>query len=325
MGLLTANKTTLKELGKDEFWLQDLIAKDPKILGLGDLILEGREVQVSSGGRVDLILLDQNTEPETEYLVEVQLGPTDPSHIIRAIEYWDLRRNEIPSREHCAVLVAEEITGRFFNVINLIKAPIIAIEVSTFTLKCPDGKEHFTVIFNRVYDNFSQELSTQNLPVDRNYWIKRSSNCSMLLIDALIGRINRLLNKNYKPNYTKYYVGLKEPSGRTTAFINFYPRKNFIRMNFRLPRNSKYDQRLDNSGLDYSYDNYFKLYSLKIPCPRKAVLSENESGNIKASSTGGRSENATNKLEQNLSEVLDKNILSLIDFFIKEAAAYNGI
>jgi len=87
MELLTANKTNLRELGKDEFWLQGLIARTPEILGLGDLILEGREVQVSSGGRVDLILLDQNTEPETEYLVEVQLGPTDPSHIVRAIEY----------------------------------------------------------------------------------------------------------------------------------------------------------------------------------------------------------------------------------------------
>lgn len=301
MKLLTANKTNLRELGKNELWLQGLIARTPEILGLGDLILEGREVQVSSGGRVDLILLDQNTEPETEYLVEVQLGPTDPSHIVRAIEYWDLRRNENPSREHCAVLVAEEITGRFFNVINLIKVPIIAIEVSTFKLKCPNGEEHFTVIFNRVYDNFSREPSIQNSPVDRNYWIRRSSECSVKLIEALINHVNKLLSKSFSPNYNKYYIGLTEPSGRGIAFISFYPRRRFIRMNFRLPRDKKYDQLLEQSNLEYSYDNYFKLYSVKIPCP------------------------AGNRLEENAIESLNQEIISLIDFFIKESASYNNI
>ena len=72
-------------------------------------------------------------------------------------------------------------------------------------------------------------------------------------------------------------------------------------MNFRLPRDKKYDQLLEQSNLEYGYDNYFKLYSVKIPCP-----------------TG-------NKLEENAIEGLNQEIISLIDFLIKESASYTNI
>ncbi len=42
------------------------------------------------------------------YEIEVQLGETDPSHIIRTIEYWDLVKRKWPQRQHFAVLVANE-------------------------------------------------------------------------------------------------------------------------------------------------------------------------------------------------------------------------
>jgi hypothetical protein len=57
-----------------------------------------------------------------------RLGMTDESHIIRTVEYWDTERRRWPQYEHVAVIVAEEITGRFFNVISLFNGfiPIIA-------------------------------------------------------------------------------------------------------------------------------------------------------------------------------------------------------
>jgi len=56
--------------------------------------------------------------------VEVQLGSTDESHIIRVIEYWDVERKRYPQYDHCAVLIAEEITARFLNVIGLFNGTI---------------------------------------------------------------------------------------------------------------------------------------------------------------------------------------------------------
>ena len=99
-------KVALRSVGKDEKWLQDQIAADPSVLGLGDLTLFRKELKQSSGGRVDMLLSDP--ENETMYEVEIMPGATDPSHIIRTIEYWDIETRHYPNREHRAVIVAEE-------------------------------------------------------------------------------------------------------------------------------------------------------------------------------------------------------------------------
>lgn len=66
-----------------ENWVQDIIADDPSILGLGDLILRDRERIQTRAGRLDLLLQD----PETYklYEVELQLGATDETHTIRSV------------------------------------------------------------------------------------------------------------------------------------------------------------------------------------------------------------------------------------------------
>jgi hypothetical protein len=87
-------------------------------LGLGDLVLRDRERRQTKAGRLDLLLQDPNSYKR--YEVELQLGPTDETHIIRCIEYWDIERKRYPQYEHCAVLVAEDITSRFLNVVSLV-------------------------------------------------------------------------------------------------------------------------------------------------------------------------------------------------------------
>src|SRR2546423_10172203 len=97
----------LRDLG--ERWVQQQIVDDPSSLGLGDLVLKDRERRQLRAGRLDLLLQD----PETlkRYEVEIQLGATDASHIIRAVEYWDHERKRYPQYEHVAVIVAEDITS----------------------------------------------------------------------------------------------------------------------------------------------------------------------------------------------------------------------
>lgn len=101
---------TLKGHAKlNEKWVQDRIADDPQILGLGDVILKDRERNQPRAGRLDLLL--QEADGNRRYEVEIQLGKTDESHIIRTIEYWDVERKRYPQYDHTAVIVAEEITS----------------------------------------------------------------------------------------------------------------------------------------------------------------------------------------------------------------------
>ena len=113
----------------NEKWLQSLIAADPSVLGLGDLIVKDIERRQPRAGRLDLLLSDPETL--TRYEVEIQLGAGDEAHVIRTIEYWDIEKTRYPQYEHVAVLVAEDITSRFLNVISLFNKaiPLIAIQL----------------------------------------------------------------------------------------------------------------------------------------------------------------------------------------------------
>ena len=76
------------------------------------------------------ILLKDPVDNNAMYEIEVMLGETDPSHIIRAIEYWDNEKRKYPQRQHYCVLVAESFDRRYFNVIQILSlnVPMIAIQ-----------------------------------------------------------------------------------------------------------------------------------------------------------------------------------------------------
>ncbi len=78
----------------NEKWVQDRIAEDPAILGIGDVVLKDKERIQPRAGRLDLLL--QEADGNRRYEVEIQLGATDESHIIRTIEYWDIERKRYP-------------------------------------------------------------------------------------------------------------------------------------------------------------------------------------------------------------------------------------
>ena len=167
-----------------ERWLQDEIVKDPSILGLGEVIVRSQERNQPKGGRLDLLLEDQDSA--IRYEVELQLGVVDESHIIRTIEYWDIERKRYPQYEHVAVIVAEEITSRFFNVIGLFNGfiPLIAIQLNALEVNgC------LTLNATRVLD--LQTLGTEDddrpaLVTDRPYWDTKSSKQMLSVVDHLI-------------------------------------------------------------------------------------------------------------------------------------------
>src|SRR5947209_446411 len=118
----------------NEAWVQAVIADDPSLLGLPSTIVKDKERSHKGAGRLDMLLQDE--DGTGRYEVEIQLGASDESHIIRTIEYWDLERRKYPQYEHTAVLVAEDITSRFLNVVSLFNGfiPIMAIKMTAIEM-----------------------------------------------------------------------------------------------------------------------------------------------------------------------------------------------
>ena len=121
----------------NERWLQDIIAEEPSILGIGDVILKDKERIHQGAGRLDLLL--QEADGSDRYEVEIQLGATDESHIIRTIEYWDIERKRYPQYNHTAVIIAEDITSRFLNVISLFNGSIPLMALQVKAIETSDG------------------------------------------------------------------------------------------------------------------------------------------------------------------------------------------
>lgn len=246
----------------NEAWVQNCIAEDPSILNLGDLILRDKERPQPNAGRLDLLLQDTNTD--RRYEVEVQLGRTDESHIIRTIEYYDIEKSRYPQYDHCAVIVAEEITGRFLNVIKLFNGhiPIIAIQMKAYLFE-----DKPALIFTTVVDEIPLGLVEEDEGIaeiaDRNYWLKRSTEKSVKLADSMLSIIKKL-DPEYEITYKKFFIGLAK-DGSANNFISFKPRKSFVNLQIKLPYSDEIQNKINDSELDdIGYDRTYGRYRLKI-------------------------------------------------------------
>lgn len=247
-----------------ERWLQNEITKDPSIIGLGDLeVLEYERRQIN-GGRLDLLLHDESAK--VRYTVELQLGATDETHIIRTIEYWDNERSRNPHIDHIAVIVAEDITTRFLNVIQLFNKsiPLIAIQVSALEVG-----DNITLNFVKVLDiastiGWEEDGSATTPTSDRNTWLKKSSPESMALADNFLKLIHEIVgDERLELKYNKYYVGLAE-NGIPDNFVQLKPQRQAVRVEFRIPRDEELTSRIEEN-LDFiSYDIGWGLYQVRL-------------------------------------------------------------
>lgn len=247
----------------NESWLQDIIAKDPAILGLGDLDLKDKERKQPNAGRLDLLL--QDTDINKRYEVEIQLGKTDESHIIRTIEYWDIERKRYPQYEHCAVIVAEEITSRFLNVISLFNGhiPLIAIQITAYKIK-----DEVFLTFTKILDEISYGLVAEDEEIneiaDRNYWetIKGTSK-TVKLVDKFIELIVSII-PGYQAKYNKHYIGLAKDN-ITDNFIIFRAKKSFMRCEIRMEQSEQIENDIEQTGLTLlDYDKRSRRYRIKL-------------------------------------------------------------
>ena len=248
----------------NEKWVQSIIANDPSILGLGDILLKDMERKQPRAGRLDLLFQDENNR---RYCVELQLGKTDESHIIRTIEYWDLEKKRYPQYEHVAVIIAEDITSRFLNVISLFNShiPIIAIQMNAIKLDDQIGLQFVTVLDETALQNYNEDEEPElQISVDRSYWEEKATKETVTLADKLLVLIHKQIDKNINLKYNKFYIGL-ERTGLINNFITFKPRKMNIIIQPKLERNSDYDTMIENTGLDFlDYDARGGRYRIKL-------------------------------------------------------------
>ena len=246
----------------NERWLQDIIADDPSIIGIGDVILKDKERIHHGAGRLDLLL--QDADGNERYEVEIQLGATDESHIIRTIEYWDIERKRYPQYNHTAVIIAEDITSRFLNVISLFNGsiPLMAIQVSAI-----ETSEGVGLHFTKVLDVQSLGLVDEDEEVaeitDRDYWLKRGTPKTVAMADKLLSYVVEL-DPDAQLNYNKFYIGLKI-NGRSKNYAIFRPKKSFIGVEIKVAQTEENDELINQAEITtLDYDKRYGAYRLRI-------------------------------------------------------------
>lgn len=248
--------------GLNEKWVQERIAENPAILGLGDLVLKDKERIQPKAGRLDLLL--QDPDSTRRYEVELQLGSLDESHIIRTIEYWDIERKRYPQYEHTAVIIAESITSRFLNVLSLFNAniPIIAIQMNALKYEDKVGL-HFTTVLDHVPRGLVDEDEETQEVTDRTYWEGKANKKMLALVDQLYEMV-KAIDPELELKYNKFYIGLGK-QGVSSLFTLFRPRKNFVRIEPRLEKSTELETRLESAGLDMmDYDSRWSRYRINL-------------------------------------------------------------
>lgn len=255
-----AERIILKDTPEfSEKWVLDKISDDPKILGLGNLLLFQKEKIQPGAGRLDLLLQDENDE--TRYEVEIQLGKTNESHIIRVLEYWDVEKKRNLNFNHVAVLVAEDITNRFLNVISLFNGaiPLVALQMESYKIE-----DRMILIFTKVLDQRLIGIEPPPPPpTDRPYWEKRATKKTVELADELMKLVNKL-DDTLVLKYNKFYIGLAH-DGQPYNFIAFKPQKTVIKVQLKLPESDEITQKFENAGLEIlDYSTREGRYSIRL-------------------------------------------------------------
>ena len=244
----------------NEKWLQDIIAEDPSIIGIGDVILKDKERIHQGAGRLDLLL--QDADGIERYEVEIQLGATDESHIIRTIEYWDIERKRYPQYNHTAIIIAEDITSRFLNVISLFNGSIPLMAIQVCAIQTAEGVGlHFTKVLDVQQLGLVDEDEEVAEVTNRDYWLKRGTPKTVGMADKLLSYIHEF-DPDAELNYNKFYIGLKINS-RSKNYAIFRPKKNFIGLEIKMPQTEENDEMINQAeiaNLDYSKRyGYYRL------------------------------------------------------------------
>lgn len=251
----TLNLVSIRDNGLDEYWLQDYICQNPECLSLGDIELVSKEKKQSSGGRLDILMKGSDDEL---YEIEVMLGETDETHIIRTIEYWDIEKKKRPKRQHTAVLVAERINTRFYNVINLLSnsVPIIGIQANMYRMG-----EEVSMIFTKIIDSFEEpEIEEEGSASYGIKYLKEKYPETAEVIDILTPVVINVCSDNrinHRKNGATFFIG-----GSKRIVVNRRGNKQAsIQYKISDEDRGSVEELLDQSSISFDYKNgYIRIW-----------------------------------------------------------------
>jgi hypothetical protein len=254
----------------DEEWLKKQILANPSILTLGELDVVSRERIQWKNGRLDMLLRDDTGEKM--YEVEVMLGKTDETHIIRTIEYWDNEKRKYPQRQHFPVLVAESFEKRFFNIIHLFShtVPLIAVQVNLVEV-AGQKSLHFSKIIDVYQEPEDEDAAMSTIEnVDENFWNKKAS-WTVEAANTLLEIVTALF-PNAQLHFVKHYIAIEVNGENHFWIIKRGGGKSLIEFWFTpqlLPKATEY---LDKAGISSTPTKYDTLVFLMTG----KMLKENE-------------------------------------------------
>lgn len=255
MGLIYHKPDAIALKGHCEFsekWLQERIIDDPAILGLGEVELVAAEKIQPKAGRLDLLLHDEQLN--RRYEVELMLGATNPSHIMRCIEYWDIERRRYPAYDHVAVLVAEDITSRFLNLISLLSGSIPLIAVQLSALRVDDKIVlHFARILDQTELRSDDEyelgdVGNGSLQKDRAWWEQQVPASILAMADRILKVADAAAGTPHTMQFLKKAINLV-PNGLGERVVWLRPRKTVLNVGAYVPDVESWIKRFETVGL----------------------------------------------------------------------------
>jgi hypothetical protein len=162
------------------------------------------------------------------------------------------------------VIVAEDITSRFLNVINLFNGiiPIVAIQMQAYQVN--DGVAlTFTKVIDELELGEDDTASIVKGTTTRANYEEDVPKQILEMVDALYEVIKKK-DPEYELKYNKYYIGLAR-AGVVNNFIQFRPKQNFLKLTFKGAQSADLEKEMENAGLDViGYDQKWREYTIRI-------------------------------------------------------------
>lgn len=172
-----------------------------------------------------------------------------------------MERKRYPQYDHVAVLIAEDITSRFLNIISLLNGfiPLVAIQLNAIQIGDLIALL-FTVILDQRLGLAPDEEEEQEV-TDRTYWERRSSKTTVFMADEVL-RLMKTLDEELELKYNKFYISVSK-GNKPFNFVIFRPKKTSLRVEPKLKKAEEIEIMLDSAELDVlEYDTRNQRYRI---------------------------------------------------------------
>jgi hypothetical protein len=229
---------SLRETGNDERWLQNWITEKPDRLGLGQFKIIAQELHQykNKGGILDI--LGYNESKNIYFEIEVMLGECDSDHGFRVLDYWARERATNPKSIHYAVLVAEDLQGRYKTIIETLPQflPFIGIEIKT--LQLPYNNENLITCRAEIIAQPDELVEANiggvstvgkiNAPRDETWWKENHGELLVETVKEMFDYCEENVGTSRIDYTAQSYISLKK--GRRT-WLPMWPRSDGFYIN----------------------------------------------------------------------------------------------